>query len=80
MKANRFYAGRMPVAASEPNYSGTEPGRLPGARAMRIARLLAALGLALLAGLAFGPAALVIALVGSGAALMLAACLFAKSE
>lgn len=80
MKPNHFYAGRVPVAASEPNYSGAEPGRLSGRRATRIARLLAVLCLAALIGSAFGPVALVVALVGSGAALVFAACLFAKSE
>jgi hypothetical protein len=80
MKTNQFYARRMPATTSEPNYSGAEPGRAPGAGAMRIARLAVALGVAVLTGLAFGPAALVVALVASGAALVLAACLFAKSE
>lgn len=78
MKPNQFYAGRVPVAASEPNYTGSEPARRSeGAREMSIARLLAAIGLAALLGFALGPAALIVALITSGAALMLTACLLA---
>jgi DNA-binding CsgD family transcriptional regulator len=40
MKTNQFYAGRVPVTASEPNFSGAEPvGRLTP-RELEVVRLL----------------------------------------
>jgi hypothetical protein len=78
-----FYVSRMPVAASEPNFSGAGPtGRLPSQKAIRIVGLAGTLCLAVPLGLAFyrDTPALVIALVAAGAALVLAACLFADCE
>ena len=81
--AQGFYAARLPVTAGEPNFSGAgAPSRLPGTRAMRIAGVASAVCLAVLLGLWFGgdTPALAIALVASGAGLILAACLLADSE
>jgi hypothetical protein len=77
-----FYANRLPVAASEPNFSGWGAIGLPRTTPMRISTVLGALCGVVLLGTAFGGDAPLpaIALVASGAALVLAACLFADSE
>jgi hypothetical protein len=88
MKANTtkatqgFYAGRVPAAASEPNLSDWGPISLPRTTATRIGAVLGALCGVLLLGGAFGGDAplAAIALVGLGAAVTLAACLFADSQ
>ena len=83
MKADTgFYAGRMPVAASEPNFSGAGPIGLPRTTSMRIGTVLGALCGVVLLGTAFGGDAplAAIALVALGAAVTLGACLFADSR